>query len=369
MQVKIEKLDNFGRGIAFINKKICFIDNALPDEIVDIEILKEKKKYLEAKVIKYITTSNKRIDVDCPYYDRCGGCQLRHLSYEEENIYKENKVKELLQHIGNINPRINKIVYGNEYNYRNKVTLHNKDNKIGKNNLKSNEIIEIKECKILDERINKELDKINSNNDEIIIKTINDSKNISINNETIITNIGNKNYYLSKDSFFQVNKYLTKELYDLVKKAIDKKYNNCLDLYCGTGTIGIYISDLVSNIIGIDYNESNINDAIRNKEINNVDNIEFICNKVENCIDKFNNIDLVIVDPPRSGLDKKTIEYLKIINSKKIIYVSCDPATLSRDLKELNTNYNIVEVTPVNMFPRTYHVETVSVLNRKSVEK
>ena len=188
-------------------------------------------------------------------------------------------------------------------------------------------------------------------------------------NNSIITSIGDKKYYLSKDSFFQVNKYLTKELYDLVRKAINKPYKTCLDLYCGTGTIGIYISDLVDSVIGIDYSESNIKDANRNIELNNTNNISFICDKVENKIDTFKDVNLVIIDPPRVGLDSKTIKYLIEINPEKIIYVSCDPATLSRDLKELNSKFNILEVTPVNMFPRTYHVECISVLERTNVEK
>ena len=370
MQVKIEKLDSFGRGISHINSKICFIENALPNEIVEIEITKEKSKYQEAKVINYIETSKDRIEVDCPYYNKCGGCNLRHLSYEKENEYKENKVKELLKHIGNIDIKINNIVYGEEYNYRNKVTLHNSNNKIGYYEKNTRNIIPIDKCLLLDEKINNSIDKIKTNDKEIIIRTSNDSNEILFNEDKfIITNIGNKKYYLSKDSFFQINKFITKDLYDLVRKGIKKRYNNCLDLYCGIGSIGIYISDLVNNVIGIDYNLSNIEDANKNKELNNIENISFICDKVENRIDSFKDIDLIIVDPPRSGLDNKTKRYLKEINPETIIYVSCDPATLSRDLNDLIDYYNIKEITPVNMFPRTYHVESVSVLSRRNVEK
>ena len=366
MQVKIDRLDNFGRGITYINNKICFVDNALPNEIVEIEIIKEKSKYIEAKVINYIKKSNKRIKVDCQYYNKCGGCNLRHLSYEEENKYKQNKLESILKHIGNIDIKVNSIIIGPENNYRNKVTLHNKYEKIGYYEKNSNNIIEIENCKLLDNKINDILSKINTKEKEIIIRTSNDSKNILLNdNSTIITNIGNKKYYVSKNSFFQINKFLTKELYDLVRNNINKKYDTCLDLYCGTGTIGIYISDLVKKVIGIDYNKSNIKDAVKNIELNNINNIEFICDKVENIIDKYTEISLVIVDPPRTGLDKKTIKYLKTINSEKIIYVSCDPITLARDLKLLNDKYRILEVTPINMFPRTYHCESVCILERR----
>ena len=370
MHVKIDKLDNFGRGITYINNKICFVDNALPGEVVEIEITKEKSKYLEARVINVIESSPDRVKVDCSYYDICGGCNLRHLSYQKENEFKREKVQELINHIGKLNVKVNNIVYGPENNYRNKVTFHSSKNKIGYYEKGTKNIISIDNCLLLDNLINDNIKNIKYSPKDIVIRTSNDGKEILMKDDSsIITSIGDKKYYVSRDSFFQVNKYLTKNLYDLIRNNIDKKYNKCLDLYCGTGTIGIYISDLVNEIIGIDYNESNINDANKNKELNNITNISFICDKVENKIDTFKDIDLVIVDPPRAGLDNKTKKYLNEINSERIIYVSCDPATLSRDLKDLSVNYNILNVTPVNMFPRTYHVESLTLLERKNVEK
>ena len=131
MKVTIEKLDNFGRGITHIKNKICFVDNALPGEVVEIEITKEKSKYIEAKSISIAELSKDRIEVDCPYYDICGGCSLRHLKYAKENEFKEQKVKELLKHIGKLDIKVNDIITGPENNYRNKVTFHKSKNKIG----------------------------------------------------------------------------------------------------------------------------------------------------------------------------------------------------------------------------------------------
>ena len=369
MEVEVVKLDNFGRGIAYIDNKICFIENALPDEIVRVEITKDKKKFMEAKVLEYKKKSPKRIEVDCPYYNECGGCNLRHISYEDENTFKENKIKDIIKHISKLDVKVNKIIIGPEYNYRNKVTLHNSKNIIGYYQKNSRNIIGIDNCLLLDSNINKIIPSLKTKDKEIVIKTSNDGEELLINKGTIITNVGDKKYSLSKASFFQVNKFLTKELYDLIRNNITKRYHNCLDLYCGTGTIGIYISDLVDKVIGIDYNKSNILDAEKNKELNDINNIEFICDKVENVIDAFKDIDLVIVDPPRAGLDNKTKNYIKKINPEKIIYVSCDVSTLARDLKDLSDYFTIKEITPVNMFPRTYHVETVSVLCRKTIEK
>lgn len=397
MEVKIEKLDNLGRGITYINNKICFIKNSLPNEIVDIEIVKDKSKYLEGKVLKYIEKSPLRIEEECPYSSICGGCILNHLCYNDENKFKMNKIKDIMKKYANIDSNlIENIVYNDRNYYRNKVVLHGSDNSLGLYKEGTNEIIPIKECLLLNPKINEIiniLNNINNGIEEVTIKTSNDNSKVMIsikgniksnnellnicdvlilndkyqtNNKVIETNIGNKKYYQSINSFFQVNNTLTKELYNEVLENVkDKNYKKVLDLYCGTGTIGIYIKDYVDKVIGIDYNSSNIEDAKRNVELNNLDNIEFICDKVENKIDEFTNIDLVIVDPPRAGLDNKTKNYLKEINSSEIIYVSCDPMTLARDIKDLSDTYKVKYIKPFNMFPRTYHCESIAVLERK----
>ena len=395
MKIEVLKLDNFGRGIAYLNNKICFIENALPKEIVEIEILEETKKYYSAKVIKYIETSPLRIEEECPYSSICGACNLNHICFNEENKFKLDKVKSIMKKFANIDSNLIKgIIYHDRNNYRNKITLHGRDNEIGLYKEKTNEIIPINSCLLVNPKINEIIKVLNSlykEISEVIIKTSNDNSkvmvkitgkvdNISLlkelcdvliindeyitDNHVIETNIGNKKYIEGINSFFQVNNTLTKELYDEVLENVkDKGYNNVLDLYCGTGTIGIYISDYCKKIIGIDSNKSNIDDAIENKKINKTDNISFICDKVENKIDEFKDVDLIIVDPPRAGLDEKTKKYLKEINPERIIYVSCDPITLARDINDLNT-YNVKYIKVFNMFPRTYHCESVTVLGR-----
>ena len=401
MEVKIEKIDNFGRGITYINDKICFIEDALKDEIVDIEVINEKKKYQEAIVKKYIEVSDKRIKEECPFSKICGGCNLNHINYEDENNFKEEKIKDLVNKFTNINNNlVEKINYHERNNYRNKIILHGNNKKLGLYKKHSNDIVEIDKCLLVDNKINeiiKLLNIINKDIEEVTIKITNDQKEIMISikgevtstkellsivdvliindnyltdKKQIINPIGNKKYYEGISSFFQVNKTLTEKLYDEALNIVkEEKPNTVLDLYCGTGTIGIYVSDYCNKIIGIDYNKSNIEDANKNKKLNNCTNIEFICDKVENQIDKFKEIDLIIVDPPRAGLDTRTKEYLKKINPNKIIYISCDPVTLVRDLNDLDETYKVNFIKPYNMFPRTYHVECISVLERKSAEK
>lgn len=394
MITKIEKLDNFGRGISYINDKICFIENALPNEEVEIEITKEKKKFIEANAINILESSKDRIKPQCPYSNECGGCNLNHLSYEKENEFKYNKIKDLIKRFINEEIELKNIVYDKEYEYRNKLVLHGNNNILGQYKKLSNEIVNIDKCLLVNDRIN-EIIKLLKNIpvEEATIKTSNDLSNILLNvkgniknidelknkvdvlivnnkllstNKSIISNIGNKKYYLSNDSFFQTNRFLTESLYNEVLNIV-KTINPCqvLDLYCGTGTIGIYISNYCSEIVGVDYNKSNIEDANKNKKLNNCNNISFICNKVENIIDNYKDIDLIVVDPPRSGLDDYTRDILKKMMSKTIIYVSCDPVTLMRDLKDLKDIYNIKYIKPFNMFPRTYHCESITVLERR----
>ena len=401
--MQIEKLDYYGRGIGRINNKITIVENALKDEIVDIKILKESKKYNEAIVKSYNTKSKSRVTPKCKYYNICGGCNISHLKEEEQEGFKDSKIKELLNRNLNIE-HLDKIEYSKFYNYRNKIVLHIKEDKLGLYKNKSNELIEIDECLLVDDKINnviKILKKIikkeknlkkatiklgNTTNEVMLIlegkikdysELLNKVDVLIINDKVvskkdyIISIIGNKKYKISKNSFFQVNQVITEKIYNEIRSNIEKiNPKNVLDLYCGTGTIGIYIADLVKNVIGIEVIKDAVLDANFNKELNNIDNISFILGKVEDKIkDIKDNIDLIIVDPPRSGLDKKVIPVINKLKAKNIIYVSCNPITLVRDLKLLKDNYNIEYIKPYDMFPNTYHVESISVLERKSVEK
>lgn len=398
--MKIEKLDYYGRGISRSSGKVYFIENALKDEDVSITLLKEKKKYCEAKLKEISNISKDRTEAKCKYYNICGGCQLMHIKEEKQEEFKKEKVEEILKKFLNYNKDVNDIVFSKNFNYRNKVVLHVKDNKLGFYKNKTNELIEIDKCLLLNPVINdlisylknyielKDIEKItikvgNKTNEVMLIidgsiayyQNLLEIVDVLIINEKVMTTkdyitsyIGNKKYIIKRNSFFQVNYDISTRMYNKVKDIIVKeKSKNVLDLYCGTGTIGIYISDVVSKITGIEVVSDAIESANTNKKINNVENIEFILGKVEDKLDFIsnNNIDTVIVDPPRSGLHKKVIPTLEKISPKTIIYVSCDPITMARDIKLLSNNYELVEVTPYDMFPNTYHVECVCVLKLK----
>ena len=392
--IKIESLDHNGRGIARLNNKIVFVNNALPNEIVEIKTISEKKNYIEAEVVRYIEKSKDRIDSICPYYDKCGGCNLLHMDYKDQLKFKQNKIENIINKYLGKKVKINDIVGSdNIFNYRNKVTFH-VNKKIGYFKDKTNDIVEIENCPLASTQINNAipyLNKLDLNNiNEIICRVgsnelmiiIKSNKDINIEpikgiansiyindklvygNKFIYNNIGKYKYIISPNSFFQINNDVCKKLYDKIDIET-KESKDVLDLYCGTGSIGLYINNN-KNIIGIEINEDAINNANTNKVINNIENINFICGDSGK---KSTNLkflpDSIIVDPPRNGLDNTTIRNILNMSPKKIIYVSCDPMTLVRDLKTLNNNYDIISVTPFDMFPQTKHVETVTILERR----
>lgn len=391
MEVKILKFDHFARGIGKVNNKIIFVDRALPEEVVGVLKTGEKKNFLEGKIKEVIVKSENRIDPICPFYDKCGGCNFLHTNYDTEKAFKRNKAKELLG-------RVDYFYETKKLNYRNKVTLHVKNNKIGFYGEKTNEIVPIDYCYLLNDEINKVIhDLKNISMDEYNIKKIiikaNQNKILldvdgAVNDffincfkyvDTIISNskivkgsgfleeiIDDKIFKITSNAFFQVNREGLENIYLILEKYLkDKEIDQCLDLYSGTGLWGILLSSFCKNVTCIEINKEACKNALVNVEKNNLQNIQIINGKVEDYIDSFKKINLVIVDPPRSGLDKKTRNYLKQIKAKYLIYVSCDMLTLKRDLEELKEIYEICEINIVDMFKRTYHVETVTILERK----
>ncbi len=393
MYVNIESLDHKGRGITKIDNKITFVTNALAFEDVDIIITKIKKKYNEAKVSRYNKISKDRIEPLCPYYLLCGGCNIAHMSYQEQLKFKQNKIANIINKYLDKNIEINDIIYSKQYNYRNKLTLQ-VNNEIGLYKQETNDIINIDKCLISDKCINDKIKYLNNLDlkkikqfilrisDEEIMLIIVGNKDLDITpifkyfdnivikddkyylkkgNDYILKRINNLYYKISLDSFFQVNYDIMIKLYDYIKKNCQNSLN-VLDLYCGTGSISIYISDVVKKVNGIEINENAIEDANYNKKINKVENINFICSDTKDI--KLNEYyDTIIVDPPRSGLNKSIIKEILKVKPQKIIYVSCDPMTLTRDLKDLKNVYDIDSITPFDMFPNTYHVECVTILN------
>lgn len=402
--VTIEKQDNFGSGITRIDGMLVFVQGALPDEEVQIQITEIKKNYARAKLIIINKQSDNRINASCPYYDKCGGCQIMHQSYESQLLFKENKIKELFKRALDINNiKFNNIIYDKQFNYRNKVVFHGVDNNLGFYLERTNTLLPVENCLLIDNDIEEVYaiikNYISENKNEIIeelmirktslkevmisingnikynslVKLLPDYvKSIYLNNQnvygtiTIREKINNFKFDILPQAFFQVNYNIMNKLYGIIVSYYMKnKCKNILDLYCGTGTIGILVSPYVDSVVGVEVVEDAVKSANMNKKLNNLNNIEFKLGKVEKYINSFSNIDSIIVDPPRSGLDNLTIDTILKIKPKSIIYTSCDPVTLVRDINKLKIEYTVSEVNIVDMFPNTYHVETVCVMEIK----
>lgn len=392
MKIEILDFDDLGSGLGKINEKVCFVKNGLPKEILKVKIVKENKNYSNCEIENIILKNKDRINPICPFYQECGGCNFLHATKSLENEFKLKKGEKFLG-------KIEKFYETREFNYRNKVIFHVKNGDIGFFKEKTNELVSINYCYLLNDKINEVLKlflenkdlnfngniliRVNNLEESLVaitgnykyidlIKTSNLITNLIYNDKVIKGNsyfyevVSNYKFKVSYKSFFQVNLDGLISIKIILESFLqDKNIRNALDLYSGTSVLGIIISKYVKNIISVEENKSSTDDALINKELNKINNLQVINGRVEDYIDTFKDIDLIILDPARRGLDLKTISYLKKIKSKYLIYIACKMDSLRRDTKYLKDDYEVLENYLVDMFPRTNEVESVSILKLK----
>ena len=369
--------------------KVCFVEKGIPNEVLNIKITSNKKDYSKGVIENIITKSEDRVNPICKYYNNCNGCQFLHLNESKEQEFKTLKAINYFNTCDNFYKTT-------DYNYRNKVTIHVKNGVIGYYKENSHDIININYCYLVNEKINLVIDILNNNidnnfNGEIVIRENNNQEillvingnykyldkllnnslinNLIYNNKVLkgndyfIENILNYKFKVHYNSFFQVNRLGLEKIINILDNTLkNKELNIVLDLYSGTSVLGIIISKYAKKVISIEENKYATSDALINKNLNNINNLEVINSKVEDYIDNFNNVDLILVDPARRGLDSKTICYLNKIKSKYLIYISCEMISLKRNLKELEKVYKKDKVYLVDMFPKTNKVETIMLL-------
>ena len=394
MKVKIDKLDYFGRGIANTPKKV-FVRDAHIGETLDIKITKMHKTYDEG-IIKSILESKKRIESQCPYYPACGGCDLRSYEYNDTINYKLNNVKEILKDYINSDTLIN--IYKSKSFMRNKVVFKVKNSKIGFYEKKTHDLIEIKLCFNIKPSINKIIPYLNSLNiingeilvrtnytdellvsiktkdkvDTTVLESFPNIKGIILNDKTIYKDnyfydkIDSYIFKVSYNSFFQVNSYINGKIFNLLKMELGKD-KNVLDLCSGVGTLSTLASSFSKKVYGIEINKNSYQDSLENIKLNGIKNCNFINGDAFKLMNDINDkIDTIIIDPPRSGISKKGINSILNYNFNKLIYISCNPITLKRDLSYLKEKYKLNKLYILDMFPYTYHVESFCVLDRKN---
>ena len=454
--VEITDIGVSGEGIGHVDGYTLFIKDAVIGDVVEAKVMKAKKNYGYARLMKVITPSEYRVEPKCAFARRCGGCQIQEMSYDRQLVFKDHKIRGNLERIGGFtkdqSDTVMQPVVGMEhpFGYRNKaqfpfgtdkegnpitgfyagrthdiiantdcalgveqnkeileiILQYMRENKIKSYDEKTGKGLirhalirygfktkEIMVCLVVNgkklpkaERLIEKLIQIegmtsitispNTRRDNVIMG---DSYEILWGQGYITDYIGNVKYQISPLSFYQVNPVQTEKLYGLALEYADLKGDETVwDLYCGIGTISLFLAQKAKQVYGVEIVPQAIDDAKENAKINAIDNAEFFVGKAEEVLPEYYaeyerehngetaHADVIVVDPPRKGCDETLLETIVKMQPEKVVYVSCDSATLARDLKYLCANgYEIRMCRGVDQFPQSVHVETVVLLSQQ----
>lgn len=457
--VEITDIGVSGEGIGHVDGYTLFIKDAVIGDVVEAKVMKAKKNYGYARLMKVITPSEYRVEPKCAFARRCGGCQIQEMSYDRQLVFKDQKIRGNLERIGGFTKEqieaVMQPVVGMEhpFSYRNKaqfpfgtdkegnpitgfyagrthdiiantdcalgvdqnreileiILQYMRENKIKSYDEKTGKGLirhalirygfktkEIMVCLVVNgkklpkaERLIEKLIQIegmtsitispNTRRDNVIMG---DSYEILWGQGYITDYIGNVKYQISPLSFYQVNPVQTEKLYGLALEYADLKGDETVwDLYCGIGTISLFLAQKAKQVYGVEIVPQAIDDAKENAKINAIDNAEFFVGKAEEVLPEYYaeyerehngetaHADVIVVDPPRKGCDETLLETIVKMQPEKVVYVSCDSATLARDLKYLCANgYEIRMCRGVDQFPQSVHVETVVLLSKGEVD-
>jgi 23S rRNA (uracil1939-C5)-methyltransferase len=457
-RVRITEIGAEGNALARVDNLVVFVPMLIPGDLVDIRIIKKRKKYLEGRVVKFHEYSPDRIKPRCIHFGVCGGCRWQHLPYNLQLKFKEKQVRDNLTRIGKVDlPEIRPIKGSSDiYYYRNKLEYTFSDNRwLTKEEVDSDakyekknalgfhipglfdKVLDIEECHLQPEPSNSIRNSVKQYAHEnklqffnlreqngflrnIVIRNslagkvmvivvfyyddfekrnglldflasefsqvtslfyfINSKRNDSLNDQEPILYKGETHlveemeglkFRIGPKSFYQTNTRQAMELYRTVKKFAGLTGKEIVyDLYSGTGTIANYVAADALKVIGIEYVAEAIKDAVINSEINGITNADFFAGDIKEILstDFFasnGKPDVIITDPPRAGMHEDVIRMIAGAVPDRIVYISCNPATQSRDIQLLAAGYQVVEVQPVDMFPHTHHVENVVLLRKR----
>lgn len=429
INIECLRLASDGSGVGYHEGKATFVPGLLPSEIGQIQIVEQRKNWQRGKLLSIIKESEDRIMPPCTVFSTCGGCQLQHLNYARTLEWKKRWVEDALSRIGKVALEKVKVYptlgMDEPWRYRNKARLHLGEQYIlGYFQEKSNSTVQFSDCLLISEQMNtwtREVEGLlgkisnpdvstitfreNSRGEgmvildpvrdtSIFVEELRESNGFQSDipnkkNQVGIRSIWGLNakgtpvilygesdftekvlgleFQISPLAFLQVNPVQTRKLYKRVLEWAKPSPEKVVwDLYSGIGTITLVLAAHSKKVWGIEENPYAVEDARENAKLNQVNNVEFIAGKVE---DTFQQIaecpDIVVLDPPRAGAHRKVLERLIEIKPSRIIYVSCDPGTLARDLGTLQTGgYQVAQVQPVDMFPWSHHTEVVCLIER-----
>ncbi len=348
-----------GEGVVFIDKKPFYIYGAIVGEEVEFEVVNELETYGIGKLKKIIKRSRNRVDHEIDNAHLIGGYDLIHMNDDEQKNFKINKVKNDFKQIAKYELKNVEWIEGKlKTKYRNKITLH--DGYFYQKN--SNTKIDIDDFLLSDIKWDKNLkgDVIYRQLDTLIVGSKKDR------NLYTSDTINNFKFRVGINSFYQVNKEVAELAYNFIKDNLIRD-KNTLDLYCGIGTISIIVSEVSKYVLGIEINRNSYRDALHNKELNKINNVDFLNIDVNQFMNKEKrNFENVILDPSREGVDKKTLTFIRDkLKPERIIYMSCNTGTQAANFNYLKDEYEIKRFVVLDMFPQTYHIESIMVLDKK----
>lgn len=427
--LSIEGVTSEGWGVGRLNGLAVFAAGALPGERVQARIVARKKNFALAETEQVLSAAPGRSKPTCPDYESCGGCSLQHADYRTELELKRRIVQQSLRRLGGQETEtLLPLAAAQPAFYRNRAVLHYKDGRLGFYNENSHSVTPRADCELLMPALNELLAHLqlaitdcgpipglravglrcDASGERRLLTFICDrsitiltdlAKALSAADPRLVSvwencgapvyggyganwallqgqgklrdSIGPVRLDLSPGSFLQVNPAQTLVLYELVRRyASLSGSENVLDLYSGVGSISLYLAPFARQVRGVESYAPAVADASANAVLNGAANCSFHCGKAEDVLprwaDEGCSFDVAVLDPPRAGCDKRLLDAVSKIAPPRLIYVSCNPATLSRDLKILTGHrYRIDDLQPVDMFPRTHHVETVVLMSRK----
>ncbi|NQS90877.1 MAG: class I SAM-dependent RNA methyltransferase [Chloroflexi bacterium] len=384
--------------------RAVFIPYALPEETIRIRLVEEKERFARGEILEIITPSPLRIPPRCIHFQDCGGCHYQHIAYDEQLKIKQAIFVDQLVRVGKLtDPPVRDIIPSpSAWQYRNQIQFHlSEDGLAGFYKHRSHQVVPIQECHLPEDNLNQiwpafnfdfipGLDRISlrsgeEGQDALIVLESSDPQPIEFSVDVALSAVHRGPsgeivlagddftvmplldfpFVVSAGSFFQVNTKMAELIVNFLLETLPLEADSVfLDVYCGVGLFSVFIAPLVASVIGIESDPGAGEDYLYN--LAGFDNVEFYDRPAEEVLPFLNQSpDIALVDPPRAGLSRSVLDSLVSLNPDLIVYISCDPATLARDISRFQIQgYSLRESTPFDMFPQTYHIESVNIFQR-----
>ncbi|HET8782286.1 MAG TPA: class I SAM-dependent RNA methyltransferase [Pyrinomonadaceae bacterium] len=380
LRVEIERILPGGVGLAHADGKTVLVSLAAPGDHLRVQVEREQGNVLFASVVEVLTPSPVRVEPPCPYFGRCGGCDFQQLTYEAQLAAKAAIISDCLQRITRLDPLPPITVHPSPNNWRYRVRatwqMDQEKREIGYYERGSRRVCDVADCAVLMPELQETLEQVRATAwsefppDLKHLDVVAGERDVSLSppfaefeTNDLSLRVGDEVYQYNAESFFQINPALLPELIDFALS--DAAGETALDLYCGVGLFTLPLSRRFAKVMGIEGNPVATKFARRNLQHAGLTNARVITGNVSQEIKNAQHVDFILLDPPRAGAESVVIKRILDLHPTRISYVSCDPATLARDLKKLIAGgYVVQSIAGFDLFPQTHHVETVVQLTR-----